>query len=130
MSRPGQVSRFKVVEADVDQLREHYANTLKPVRVSPVNRGASISVEDLHFSTGDFDIWSGICRSGMEVSFSEPPDAFAIYLPLAGAMELDAGGASSYQHRARLSQRTCRRPGCCGYIPSEATSALPSAAKR
>ncbi|OBZ94955.1 AraC family transcriptional regulator [Pararhizobium polonicum] len=92
MSRPGQVSRFKVVEADVDQLREHYANTLKPVRVNPMNRGASISVEDLHFSTGDFDIWSGLCRSGMEVSFSEPPDAFALYLPLSGAMELDARG--------------------------------------
>ena len=92
MSRLGQVSRFKVVEADVDQLREHYAKTLKPVRVSSLNKGGSISVEDLHFSTGEFDIWSGVCRSGMEVSFSEPPDAFAIYLPLAGAMELDARG--------------------------------------
>jgi len=92
MSRTGQVSRFKVVEADVDQLREHYAQTLKPVRLNALNRGASISVEDTHFSTGDFDIWSGICRSGMEVSFQEPPDAFAIYLPLAGAMELATGG--------------------------------------
>lgn len=102
MSRPGQVSRFKVVEADVDQLRAHYANTLKPVRVNPMNRGATISVEDLHFSTGDFDIWSGRCRSGMEVSFSEPPDAFALYLPLSGAMELDARGHQFVSTPGRL----------------------------
>lgn len=101
-SRAGQVSHFKIVEADVDQLREHYAKTLKPVRVSALNRGAAISVEDLHFSTGDFDIWSGICRSGMEVSFSEPPDAFAIYLPLAGAMELDARGRQFVSTPGRL----------------------------
>ncbi len=92
MSRAGQVSRFKVVEADVDKLREHYAQTLKPVRVDALHKGTSISVEDTHFLTGDFDIWSGVCRSGMEVSFQEPPDAFAIYLPLGGAMELTAHG--------------------------------------
>jgi AraC-like DNA-binding protein len=92
VSKTGNLSRFKIVEADVDQLQEHYAKTLKPVRVGALNRGTSISVEDTHFSTGDFDIWSGICRSGMEVNFSEAPDAFAIYLPLTGAMELHANG--------------------------------------
>lgn len=73
-------------------MREHYAKTLKPVRIGTLNRGTSISVEDTHFSNGDFDIWSGICRSGMEVNFSEAPDAYAIYLPLAGAMELNVNG--------------------------------------
>ncbi|WP_244564505.1 AraC family transcriptional regulator [Rhizobium sullae] len=85
-------SRFSIFEADVDELREHYANTLKPVQVSPIDRSSTISVEDTHFSLGDFDIWSGLCRSGMEVNFSEPPDAYALYVPIAGAMEMAGRG--------------------------------------
>lgn len=87
-------SRFEVVEADVEQLRDHYRRTLKPVQVFPIARASKVSVEDLHFSVGEFDIWSGRCRSGMEVSFTEPPDAFAIYLPSSGAMELASGNKS------------------------------------
>lgn len=94
MAPKAQISRFKIVEADLDQLREHYARTLKPVRVLPIVRGGTVSVEDLHFSVGEFDIWSGHCRSGMEVTFTEPPDAFAIYLPIRGAMEMVSGGKS------------------------------------
>jgi AraC-like DNA-binding protein len=92
MNRKTQVSRFSIVEADLDELRQHYARTLKPVKVSPITRGSTVSVEDLHFSTGDFDIWSGRCRSGMEVTFTEPPDAYAIYLPVSGNMELGSRG--------------------------------------
>lgn len=94
MAPKRQISRFKVIEADVEQLREHYARTLKPVRVLPIVRGGRVSVEDLHFSVGEFDIWSGHCRSGMEVNFTEPPDAFAIYLPIQGAMEMVSRGKS------------------------------------
>jgi AraC-like DNA-binding protein len=94
MAPKTQISRFKIVEADLEQLRDHYARTLKPVRVLPIVRGGRVSVEDLHFSVGEFDIWSGQCRSGMEVNFTEPPDAFAIYLPIRGAMEMVSGGRS------------------------------------
>jgi AraC-like DNA-binding protein len=92
MSGSDHFSRFSIVEADVDVLREHYARTLKPVEVSPIVLGSAISVEDVHFSTGEFDIWAGICSSGMKVSFCEPPDAYVIYLPISGAMEIDSGG--------------------------------------
>ncbi|MBB4229582.1 AraC family transcriptional regulator [Rhizobium mongolense] len=85
-------SRFCIFDADVDELREHYANTLKPVRVSPIDRRSTISVEDTHFSVGEFDIWSGLCQSGMEVNFSEPLDAYALYVPITGAMEMGGGG--------------------------------------
>lgn len=85
-------SKFKVVDADIEQIREHYADTLKPVQVNTIGKGGKISVEDLHFSVGEFDIWSGMCRSGMEVNFTEPPDAVAIYLPISGIMEVKAQG--------------------------------------
>jgi AraC-like DNA-binding protein len=86
------ITRFGVTDADADQLREHYARTLTPVDLNPVDKSGTISVEDLHFTVGDFSIWSGSCRSGMEVRFSEPPDALVIYLPLKGAMELGTRG--------------------------------------
>ena len=63
MTPKGRVSRLSIFEADVDELRDHYARTLKPVRVDTLVRGSKISVEDLHFSVGDFDIWSGQCLS-------------------------------------------------------------------
>jgi AraC-like DNA-binding protein len=94
MAPKTQISSFKIVEADLEELRDHYARTLKPVRVLPIVHGGRVSVEDLHFSVGEFDIWSGQCRSGMEVSFTEPPDAFAIYLPIRGAMEVVSRGKS------------------------------------
>jgi AraC-like DNA-binding protein len=87
-----QVSRFKVIEADVDQLRQHYKRTIASAHVNPLAGSKTISVEDLHVTIGEFDIWAGNCQSGMEVCFSEAPDIYAMYLPLAGALELELGG--------------------------------------
>lgn len=87
MSRKGKVSRFNATNCDVDALRQHYAETLKPVLVNPINGQRTISARDLHISIGEFDVWAGNCPSGMSVSFTEPPDLYALYVPLAGAME-------------------------------------------
>ena len=92
MTPKGRVSRLSIFDADVDELRDHYARTLKPVRVDTLVRGSKISVEDLHFSVGDFDIWSGQCLSGMEVRFTALPDAYVVYLPRNGSMEVTSGG--------------------------------------
>ncbi|WP_018237113.1 AraC family transcriptional regulator [Ensifer sp. BR816] len=82
---------FRIVEADADEMSEHYARTLSPATVEPLERGGSISVEDRHYTSGPFSIWSGMCHSGMKVTFSEPSDAFVLYLPHSSAMEFDVG---------------------------------------
>jgi AraC-like DNA-binding protein len=87
-----QVSRFKVIEADVDQLRQHYERTIASAHVNPLASRKTISVEDLHFTLGEFDIWAGNCLSGMEVCFSKAPDIYAMYLPLSGVLEFDLRG--------------------------------------
>ncbi|WEX73882.1 AraC family transcriptional regulator [Sinorhizobium numidicum] len=84
-------SKFSIVEADADQMSEHYAKTLSPAKVEPLRLGDRISVEDKHYAAGRFSIWSGKCHSGMKVAFSERPDAYAFYLPVSGAMEIAAG---------------------------------------
>lgn len=86
------VSRFKVVEADVDQLRQHYRRTIASAHVNPLAGNKTISVEDLHFTIGEFAIWAGNCQSGMEVRFTEAPDVYAMYVPLAGALEFELRG--------------------------------------
>ncbi|TIX90608.1 AraC family transcriptional regulator [Rhizobium sp. P44RR-XXIV] len=91
MSRRAKVLRFSTTDCDVDALRQHYANTLKPVFLNPIGDRRTISAHDLHISIGDFDIWSGNCPSGMSVSFTEPPDLYALYLPLSGSMEFRQG---------------------------------------
>ncbi|MCF3642784.1 AraC family transcriptional regulator [Rhizobium sp. TRM95111] len=91
MTKNSSINQFRVVEADVDMMREHYARTLKPVKLQPLG-AKCISVADQHFSTDEFDIWSGICRSGMAVDFTEPPDAYALYVPLGGTMEMEVAG--------------------------------------
>lgn len=90
------VARFRAVDSDVDALRQHYAETLKPVRVDPLDGNRTISVHDLHFSMGGFDIWAGGCPSGMKVAFTEPPELYALYLPLSGGMEFKRAGKTIY----------------------------------
>lgn len=85
------VSRLSASNSDVDALRQHYAETLKPVRLDPIGRNKTISAQDLHISIGSFDIWSGHCSSGMSVAFTEPPDLYALYVPLSGKMEFKRG---------------------------------------
>lgn len=82
---------FRIVEADADEMTEHYARTLSPAKVEPLVRGRRIMVEDRHYSAGPFSIWCGKCHSGMKVTFSEPSDVYVLYIPLSSAMEIDAG---------------------------------------
>jgi len=85
------VSRFSAINSDVDALRQHYAETLKPVHVDPIEGHRTISAHDLHLSIAGFDVWAGGCPSGMKVSFTEPPDLYALYIPLSGSMEFNRG---------------------------------------
>lgn len=82
---------FRIVEADADELTEHYAKTLSPATVEPLGKGDRILVEDRHYDSGPFSIWSGRCHSGMSVSFSQPPDVYVLYLPITNAMEVQVG---------------------------------------
>ncbi|OAP39866.1 AraC family transcriptional regulator [Sinorhizobium glycinis] len=82
---------FRIVKADADEMSEHYAKTLSPAKVEPLGQDGRISVEDRHYSAGPFSIWAGMCHSGMKVTFSQPSDAFVLYLPHSSAMEIDVG---------------------------------------
>jgi AraC-like DNA-binding protein len=72
-------------------MSEHYARTLSPAKVEPLRQHALISVEDRHFAVGRCSIWNGRCHSGMRVALAQAPDAYALYLPSSGVMEIDAG---------------------------------------
>jgi AraC-like DNA-binding protein len=82
---------FRIVEADADEMTEHYARTLSPAKVEPLGQSNLILVEDRHFDAGPFSIWSGKCHSGMSVTFSQPSDAYVLYLPVTSAMEVEVG---------------------------------------
>ncbi|MGY5809065.1 AraC family transcriptional regulator [Rhizobium sp. LEGMi198b] len=86
------VSRFNVSEAGVDELRKHYAETLKPALVNTIAGSKAISVADQHFSIGEFGIWAGNCPPDMEICISDPPDMYAMYLPLTEALEFEIRG--------------------------------------
>ncbi len=82
---------FRIVEADADEMTEHYARTLSPAKVEPLEKGGRILVEGRHYDSGPFSIWSGKCHSGMSVSFSRPPEVYVLYLPIANALAVDVG---------------------------------------
>ncbi|WFU12383.1 AraC family transcriptional regulator (plasmid) [Rhizobium sp. CB3090] len=84
-------SVFKIVDADADEMTEHYARTLSPAKVEPLQRGSLISVEDRHYAVGRCSVWNGKCHSGMRVTLSSGPDAYALYLPSSGVMAIDTG---------------------------------------
>ena len=85
-------SVFKIDNADAEEMTAHYARTLFPAVVEPLQRGASISVEDRHYTVGSSSVWNGKCHSGMSVMLSGGPDAYGFYLPTMGKMLIDAGG--------------------------------------
>lgn len=84
-------SVFKIVKAEPDEMSEHYARTLSPAKVEPLQQHSLISVEDRHFAVGRCSIWNGKCHSGMQVTLARAPDAYALYLPFSGMMEVDTG---------------------------------------
>lgn len=91
MRYAAQSAGFRIFDADADELTEHYARTLSPAKVETLRRDNRILVEDRHYDVGPFSIWSGKCHSGMRVSFSQPSDAYVLYLPVTSAMEIDVG---------------------------------------
>jgi AraC-like DNA-binding protein len=112
-------SVFKVEKADAEEMTAHYARTLFPAVVQPLNRRGTISVEDRHYTIGSCSVWSGKCYSGMSVTLPGGPDAYGLYLPTAGRMLIDAGGRqlesmpgkglvtdmSSFEHLTLFEQR-------------------------
>jgi len=84
-------SVFRILEADADEMSEHYAKTLSPAKVEPLKPRQRISVEDRHYSAGRYSVWNGRCHSGMKVALAGAPDAYVLYLPSSGAMEIDVG---------------------------------------
>lgn len=84
-------SAFRIVEADADEMSEHYAKTLSPAQVEPLKPRQRTSVEDRHYTAGRYSVWNGRCHSGMKVALAGAPDAYVLYLPSSGAMEIDVG---------------------------------------
>lgn len=83
---------FKIERADAAAMTAHYERTLFPAVVEPLYPRTPVSVEDRHYTLGDFSVWNGRCHSGMSVRLSGGPDAFAFYLPSSGRMAVDIGG--------------------------------------
>lgn len=84
-------SVFKIDAADAAEMTAHYERTLFPAVVEPLHRGMLVSVEDRHYTLGEFSVWNGSCHSGMSVTLSGGPDAYALYLPSSGKMAVDIG---------------------------------------
>ncbi|TIX87118.1 AraC family transcriptional regulator [Rhizobium sp. P44RR-XXIV] len=85
-------SVFEIEGAEAEEMTAHYERTLFPAVVEPLHPGALVSVEDRHYTLGDFSVWNGKCRSGMRVTLSGGPDAYVLYLPSSGKMAVDIGG--------------------------------------
>ncbi len=85
-------SVFKIDKAGAEEMTAHYARTLFPAIVEPLNGHGTISVEDRHYTIGSFSVWSGKCHSGMSVAVPGGPDAYCLYLPTSGRMLIDARG--------------------------------------
>lgn len=85
-------SMFKIEGAEAGEMTAHYERTLFPVVVEPLHPGTLVSVEDRHFTLGDFSVWNGRCDTGMRVALSGGSDTYALYLPSSGKMAVDIGG--------------------------------------
>ncbi|WP_368516889.1 AraC family transcriptional regulator [Rhizobium sp.] len=103
------LSVFKVDKADAEEMTAHYARTLFPAIVEPLNGRGTISVADRHYTIGSCSIWRGKCLSGMSVKLSGGPDAYGLYLPTAGRMLIETEGRQleSLPGRALLADMSC-----------------------
>ncbi len=85
-------NRFHIVDADADEISEHYRNTLYPVEIKPISAFDRISVEDRHYCLAEGSVWGGHCKNGMTVSLlGERPDLIALYVPTKGTMTIQTG---------------------------------------
>lgn len=96
------VSRYKFVETDIDQVGASMPKTRTCVRLKPIGDTSVLSIEGCQFSVPGFDIWRTGCRTGLEARFTDPPDAYALYLPLDGAMEVSCHGKPLVSNSGRL----------------------------
>ena len=85
------ITSFHVSNGDADTLSEHYARTLTRVAVERLAHQNRIAVEKHHYKVGPCGIWSGACHSGMQVKLLDPSNAYVIYLPIAGVLDIDVG---------------------------------------
>ena len=85
------ITSFHVNNGDADTLSEHYARTLTRVAIEPLARQKRITVEKHHYKVGPCGIWSGACHSGMQVKLLDPSNAYVIYLPIVGVLDIDVG---------------------------------------
>jgi AraC-like DNA-binding protein len=81
---------FRIVEADADEMPEHYQRTLSPTKVEPPRQRQRISVADKHYTIGRYSVWNGKCHS-VKAAFATATDAYVLCLPTSDAMELDVG---------------------------------------
>ena len=95
LSLPGKkhprITSFHIDNADANMLSEHYARTLSRVVIEPLARQKRITVEKHHYKVGSCGIWTGAFHSGMQVKLLDPSNAYVIYLPIAGELDIDVG---------------------------------------
>jgi len=96
------VSRYKFVETDIDQVRASMPKTRTCVRLNPIGDTSVLSIEGCQFSVPGFDIWRTGCQTGIEARFAEPPDVYALYLPVDGVMEVSCRGKQLVSNSGRL----------------------------
>jgi AraC-like DNA-binding protein len=80
---------FRIVEADADQMSNHYARPLSSAKAEPLRQRQRISVEDKHYTIGRYSVWNGKCHPGMKSAFASAPDAYILCLPTFDAMKRD-----------------------------------------
>lgn len=49
------IAKYGVDNAAIDQVREHYAQTLTAVSVDALDPSGLVTVSDVHFSCGEFE---------------------------------------------------------------------------
>jgi AraC-like DNA-binding protein len=102
MASMRRISRYQFTDTDVDEIRASMPRTRDCVRLNPIGDARRLSIEGCQFSMPGFDIWKVDCGTGIEARFDAPPDAYAIFLPLRGVMEVDCRGSRLVSQPGRL----------------------------
>jgi AraC-like DNA-binding protein len=93
MASMRRISRYQFVDADIDEIRAGMPKSRECVLFKPIGNVHRLSIEGCQFSVPGFDIWKVDCGTGIEARFNAPPDAYALFLPIGGAMEVSCRGA-------------------------------------
>lgn len=96
------ISRYQFIETDIDEIRAGMPKSRDCVVLEPIGTGSRLSIEGRQFSVPGFDIWRVGCRTGIQARFDGPPDAYAIFLPVKGVMEVSCRGAHLVSQPGRL----------------------------